>query len=177
MRTFHSRRGGILAGLVITFAALVCVALLIGFSVARNVRVNTIHGKDGDNVSIETPAGHFSIHAHDESGRALVDFPKYPGAWQKSHGGGGADFEWTSSNGRDDKAFAVAGSEMITSDPVDRVVDFYKAQLPNWIIADDKDGGFRMELSEGGYKRIVVIHSRHDGTHIGVATIGTPAAN
>ena len=45
------------------------------------------------------------------------------------------------------------------------------------MIADDRGDGFRMELAEGGYKRIVAIHGRSDGTHIGVATIGAPAAN
>jgi hypothetical protein len=35
----------------------------------------------------------------------------------------------------------------------------------------------RMELREGGYKRIVAIRERHDGTHIGVASIGEPASN
>jgi hypothetical protein len=177
MREFNSRRGGILAGLLITAASLVCLAIIIGITVARNVQVRTESTRNGDNVSIETPAGHFSIRAHDKTGMAMVDVPKYPGAWQKPHTGGGAVFEWTSNDGREDKGLTVAGDEMITDDPVQKVVEFYQAQLPSWVIADDKDGGFRMELADGGYKRIIVIHGKHDGTHIGVATIGSPAAN
>ena len=34
-----------------------------------------------------------------------------------------------------------------------------------------------MEFKDGGYKRIVSIESKHDGTHIGVASFGQPAAN
>jgi hypothetical protein len=41
----------------------------------------------------------------------------------------------------------------------------------------ERDGAVRMELRDGGYKRIIGIHERHDGTHIGVASVGEPAAN
>ncbi len=175
----HSRRGGILAGLMLTVVSLIGVAVIIGLVVARNVSVQTVHGRNGDNVSIETPEGHFTIRAHEESGMALVDVPRYPGSWQKRHNGGGAELEWTSNNGRVDRGVTVAGGEMITGDPVGKVVEFYKAQLPSWIIADgkDDDGSFRMEFADGGYKRIIVISAKDDGTHIGVATIGAPAAN
>jgi hypothetical protein len=177
MQKFDSRRGGILAGLLITALVLACVAVTIGLTVARNIRVHTESSRNGDNVSIETPAGHFSIRAHDQSGLAMVGVPKYPGALQRPHNRGGAIFEWTSNDGREEKGLTVAGDEMITSDSARKVVEFYQAQLPSWIIADDDEGGFKMELSEGGYKRIIVIHGKHDGTHIGVATIGSPAAN
>ncbi len=177
MSTFGSRRGGVLAALLITAAGMVCLAMVVGIAIARNVRVRTDSGRRGDNVSIETPAGKFTIHAHDESGMAMVDVPKYPGAWQAPHSGGSAVFEWTSNSGRDDKGLTVAGDEMITSDPVDRVVEFYQSKLPSWVIANDRDGKFHMELADGGYKRIIVIDGKHDGTHIGVATIGAPAAN
>ena len=66
---------------------------------------------------------------------------------------------------------------MVTSDPVDKVVDYYRAQLPNWIIVNERLGGVRLELRDGGYKRIIAIHERHDGTHIGVASVGERAAN
>jgi len=177
MRNLNSRKGGILAGLLLTATVLACLAVVAGLTIARNIRVQTESTRNGDHVSIETPAGHFSIRAHDHSTMAMADVPKYPGAWQKPNTGGAAVFEWTSNDGREDKGLTVAGNEMITSDPVQKVVEYYQAQLPSWVIADDNDGAFRMELADGGYKRIIVIHARHDGTHIGVATIGEPAAN
>jgi len=176
MSISNSRRGGILAGLLITALALVCVAVVVGIAIARNVRVESYSGRTGDNVSIETPAGKLSIRAHDQPGGALVDVPVYPGARQ-THSGGSAVFEWTSRSGGDDKGLSVAGNEMITSDPVDRVVEFYQSKLPSWVISNDRDGKVHLELAEGGYKRIVMINREHDGTHIGVATIGAPAAN
>src|ERR1700686_623615 len=111
--TVNSRRGGILAGLLITMACLVCVAVIVGLSIARNVRVETRQGRNGEDVSIDTRAGHLRTHAHDQSGMGLVDVPSYPGARHKKSSGGGAVFEWTSNDGRNDKGFSVAGDEMI----------------------------------------------------------------
>jgi hypothetical protein len=176
MSISNSRRGGVLAGLLITAVGLVCIAVVVGLAIARNVRVRTWSARNGDDVSIETPAGKFSIHAHNQSGMAMVDVPVYPGS-RRRHSGGSAAFEWTSNDGREDKGLTVAGDEMITDDPVDRVVEYYESKLPSWVIANDRDGKFHMELAEGGYKRIIVIDGKHDGTHIGVATIGAPAAN
>jgi hypothetical protein len=66
---------------------------------------------------------------------------------------------------------------MVTSDSLDKVVDYYRNQLPNWVVVKERHGAVRMELREGGYKRIIGIHERYDGTHIGVASIGEPASN
>ena len=117
MSNFGSRKGGILGGLLLTLVVLACVVVVIGLNVARSIRVNTVHTENGDNVSIDTPAGHFSVRAHDKSGIAVVDVPRYPGARQKPRNGGGAVFEWTSNDGQVEKGLTVAGEEMITDDP------------------------------------------------------------
>ena len=65
---------------------------------------------------------------------------------------------------------------MISDDSVQQVADFYREQLPNWLIT--KDGHeVKMEFKDGGYKRIISIEAKHDGTHIGVASFGQAAAN
>jgi hypothetical protein len=173
----RNRRGGILMGLLVTAAALVCVAIVIGLAVARNVRVETFHGKDGNNVSINTPGGNFTIRAHDHDGKAFVDLPIYPGAKQVKSSGG-AEFEWTSGDGLEQKGFNVAGGEVITPDPASKVFDYYHTKLPSWIVSHERDGQIKLaESLEGDGKRFVIIHEKFDGTHIGVASIGTPAAN
>jgi len=60
---------------------------------------------------------------------------------------------------------------------VDQVADYYRKQLPNWVVVREKGGAARMELREGGYQRIVAIRAEHGGTHIGVASVGEPASN
>jgi hypothetical protein len=173
----RNRRGGILMGLLVTAAVLVCVAIAIGVTVARNVRIETFRGKDGEHVSINTPGGNFTIRAHDHDGSAFVDLPIYPGARQVKSSGG-AEFEWTSDDGREQKGFNVAGGELITSDPAGKVFDYYHSKLPSWIVSHGRDGQIKLvESTAGDGKRLVVIHEKFDGTHIGVASIGTPAAN
>ncbi len=145
--------------------------------VARNIRVQTTARNGGDDVTIDTPVGHLSVRAHEKAGAAATDVPLYPGARSARKSGGDAVVEWTSNNGKNDTGFSVAASEMVTSDPLDKVVDYYRAQLPNWVIVTERGGAVRFELRDGGYKRIIGIHERYDGTHIGVASVGEPAAN
>jgi len=103
--------------------------------------------------------------------------PLYPGARPLKHRGGDAVVEWTSKGEENDKGFAISASEMVTDDPVDQVAGYYRKELPNWVVVQERGGAVRMELREGGYKRIVAIRAEHDRTHIGVASVGEPASN
>jgi hypothetical protein len=180
MRSCGSRRGGILAGFLIAGVVILCIVIASGLFVARSVHIRSAENGDGNDVSIDTPAGHLEVRAHEKSGWA-ADIPVYPGAKAKKDEGGNATVEWTSNSGKSDKGFSVTASEMITPDPVSKVVDFYKSQLPTWVvtwvIAGEGDGDVRLELKEGPYKRFVGIHRKSDGTHIGVASVGEPASN
>jgi len=177
MRSCDSRRGGILFGFLMSGVVVVCLLIACGVFVARNIRIQTVSRNGGDDVSIDTPGGQLSIRAHEKAGSAATGVPLYPGARREGNSGGDAVIQWNSNNGKHDGGFAVTASETVTSDPVDKVVEYYRAQLPNWIVVNERDGAVRMELREGGYKRIIGIHERHDGTHIGVASVGEPAAN
>jgi hypothetical protein len=163
--------------LLISALVIVCLVIAGGLFVARNVRVQTAARNGGDYVSIDTPAGSLSIHAHEKPGSAATDVPLYPGARQAGDSGGDAVIQWNSNNGGHDTGFSLTASEMVTSDSLDKVLDYYRAQLPNWVIVNERHGAVRMELREGGYKRIIAIRDRHDGTHIGVASVGEPASN
>jgi hypothetical protein len=177
MRSCGSSRGGVLFGLLVSAAVVVCMVIAGALFLARNIRVETATRNGGDYVSIDTPAGHLSVHAHEKAGWAATDVPLYPGARNAKDSGGDAVVEWDSKNGRNDGGFSVSASEMVTGDPLDKVLDYYRGQLPNWVIVNEKDGAVRLELREGGYKRFIVIHEKHDGTHIGVASVGEPASN
>jgi hypothetical protein len=178
MKSRNPRRGGILGGLLISALIIVCLMIAGGLFVARHIRIQTTERNGGDDVSIDTPGGHLSIHAHDNAG-AATDLPVYPGAHRKSDSSGNAVVEWTSNHehGTDDGGFSVSASEMITTDSLDKVVNYYRGQLPNWVIVNEKHGAVRLELREGGYKRIIAISEHKDGTHIGVASLGGAASN
>ena len=174
---FGSQRGGIIAGLLLSGLVVMCLMIAGSIFLARNIHVQTTSRNGGDDVNIDTPVGHLSVRAHEKAGSAATDVPLYPGAWNPHKSGGDAVVEWSSNNGHGDAGFSVSASEMVTSDPVSKVVDFYRAQLPNWVIVKDTGGEVRLELRDGGYKRFIAIHARHDGTHIGVASVGEPASN
>ena len=175
MKIAGSRRGGILMGLILTAGVIITFAVVTGIYVAHNVRVRP-NRSDGNDVSIDIPGGHFSIRGRDNLDPATLGVPIYPGATRVKKGGG-ATFEWTSSDGKEGKGFSVAGGDLFTRDSADKVLDYYRGQLPNWIVITDRDGSTRLEFKDGGAKRIIAIREKSDGTHIGVATIGEPASN
>jgi hypothetical protein len=57
------------------------------------------------------------------------------------------------------------------------VTEFYRHQLPHWIVSEKRHGGLQMEYSEDGYKRFVAIRERDGRTRIGLASMGEPASN
>jgi hypothetical protein len=176
MRTPYSRNGGILAGLLFTGLAIIFLAVIAGIVIARNVRIQTHDRNNGGEVSIDTPGGHLSIRGREYSDPKLTGIPMYPGARQLKDGGG-AVFEWTSDDGATEKGFSVVGAEMFTRDPASEVISYYRDKLPNLMVIRERNGTTRLEYKEGGYKRIIAIHEKSDGTHIGVASVGEPASN
>lgn len=181
LRPRHPRRGGILFGLLISSAVVVAVMIAGGFWVARDFSVKTVSRGDGDNVSIHTPVGDLNVRAHDgDVDPESLGVPVYPGARPKKRGdrGGGAAVEWTSRDGTDEKGISVQGIELVTPDSAGKVFAFYRTQLPNWIFKKEDGHALRLELREGGYRRLIAIDGDSDGaTHIGIATFGAPPAN
>ena len=171
------RRGGIISGLLTFLGILVVLAFVGGIFLAKNVSVRTIHRDRGEDVAIAVPGGNFSIRAHDSMDPASIGVPVYPGATRRKNSSGGATFRWSSADGKGDKDFGVAGGEFLTSDSPDEVLAWYRSQLPHWVSVEEDDHLTHLELREGGYKRIVAIRQKVDGTHIGVVSIGEAASN
>lgn len=178
MKVRDARRGGVLFGLLVSVLAMVCLVAAFGIYVGTHVVVRH-GGRDGRDLSVDLPGGHFSIHAHDHAGLGVADVPVYPGARPRNEDSGGdAVFEWDSNHDGQSKGFAVSASDLVTDDPADKVVAWYRQQLPNWIFVQKwDDAEFHMELRDGGQKRIVSIRERNGRTHIGLAAIGQPASN
>jgi hypothetical protein len=161
----------------LTLATIVVLLIAGAIYIGSNLKVSTVHRPGGDDVSIQLPGGQMSIRARENLDPAALGIPIYPDAKRQKESGG-ATFEWTSRDGREDKALSVAGAHYVTSDTADQVVAWYREHLPNWIVSTHNHGDrARFELSEGGFKRLVSVQEKSDGTHIGVATIGKPASN
>jgi len=115
------------------------------------------------------------IQPHQRLDPKAVGIPVYPGAVREDRDSNGASFEFDFDSSH--KEFTVMGAEYSTSDSIDRVRAFYHQELPHWIISKARHGRFKMEYTENGYKRFVVLTERHGRTHIGLASVGEPASN
>jgi hypothetical protein len=171
MKAVSSRRGGILFGLSLFGLFVICLAAASVWLISRNVHIYSDH-REHDRVSIETPAGSLDIRRQNAYDASHTGAPVYPGA--KPTRDGGAMIEWSSPKG-DNKGLTVA--EYFTPDPFDQVVDYYRGQLNDWNIEHANRGSVMFQRDEKGNKRFVGIESKSDGTHIGLASVGEPAAN
>src|SRR5580658_9440389 len=70
---FGSRRGGIIAGLLLSGLVVLCLVIAGSIFLARNIRVQTTARNGGDDVTIDTPVGHLSVRAHEKPGMVASD--------------------------------------------------------------------------------------------------------
>jgi hypothetical protein len=126
----NSRRGGVLSGILIGVAVLTAVALVtaagFGLFVARHLTVREVHG----NTVVETPFG--SIRVREGTGGDLhfAGLPVYPGATRVGGKGKMASLEFDLGDGHE--GFSVVAAEYTTSDPAERVAEFYRRTPGNW---------------------------------------------
>lgn len=178
----------------LTLLTLVVLGVASAAYFLRNVKVSTAHKPGGDEVSVQTPLGEFHVRGKEKLDPAKLGVPIYPDAVRLKdpaqadvktgtaaddvHFSGGATFEWNSADGRSDKLVSVAAAEYSTPDGVEKVRAWYHDHLPNWVVVTDRNGDkARFELHEGGYKRLVALREKKDGTRIAVASFGEPGSN
>lgn len=172
-------RGGVLAGIVLSFLILGALAVagifMAGMYLADNIHVQKTRGANGETVQVETPIGSMRVQEHKKLDPKLIGVPVYPGATREDSEGGAASFDFNFDSTH--KGFTVLAAEYSTDASIDKVKDFYHRELPHWIISKARHGSVQMEYTEEGYKRIVALSEKYGRTHIGLASIGEPAAN
>jgi len=172
----NNRRGGVLASallMALVLGALSIAALVgTGIYVADHTRVTESDARGV--TAIETPFG--SIHVRDNArlDPKHMGVPIYPGAVRRE---GRKSASLSVDFGDIHRGFAVSAAEYRTSDSVERVTDFYREQLPHWLISQKEDGGVQLSLTKHGYKRMVVICEDDGETRIALASVGEPASN
>ena len=144
-----------------------------GLYVADHVRV-TERDARGE-TTVETPFG--SVHVRDNArfDPKHMGVPIYPGAIREEDSRKLASFRFDF--GDVHKAFAVSAATYRTSDSIDRVTDFYRGELPHWLISQKEDGGLQLSFTRHGYKRFVAICEDDGETRIALASVGEPASN
>jgi hypothetical protein len=175
----HSERGGVLGSIFLVLGILALVAMVGivtgGFYLARHVRVNTTDGSHGGTVDVETPFG--SVHVREDSRLDAKSFgvPVYPGATVTRDHHKLANVELNF--GSEDREISIAAGEYVTPDPIGKVREFYRDELPHWMVSTDRHGAVNFSFTEGGHKKIVVLKERGDVTSISLVSVGEPPAN
>jgi hypothetical protein len=172
----NNRRGGAIAGIILTililgfvgFAALVST----GLYVAHNIRVSD---SSRDEASIETPFGSVHVRDHARFDPRHLGVPVYPGAVREHDARKLANFHFDF--GDVHKGFAISAAEYRTSDSVERVTNFYRNELPHWLVSQNDNGCLRLSFTKGGYKRMVAVFEEDGETRIALASMGEPASN
>jgi len=171
------RRGGALAGIilmVLVLGALGIVTLVgAGFCLASHVRFTETSARG--ETTVETPFGTVRVRDNARLDPKHMGVPIYPGAIREDDSRKLASFRFDF--GDVHKAFAVSAAEYRTSDSVDRVTDFYRDQLPHWLISQKENGGMQLSFTKHGYKRLVAIYEDDGETRIALASMGEPASN
>ncbi len=159
-----------LKNLLIALLVLVCLAVIAGQYIARNVRVNSQDTANGERVRVETPFGSVHVDARKELSPDAIGVPIYPGAdrEKKDSGGANVDIDW----GSGEKRISVAAAEYTTTDSPAKVREFYHSRLPGWRVEHQQIVSF-----DNGRKRIISIKEQNGRTHIGIASVGEPAVN
>lgn len=179
MNQNNSQRGGVLAGVLVAFLILAALAVvgvfMAGMYFADNIHVQKINSAKGETVQVDTPIGSMRVEGHKNLDPKLIGVPVYPGAIREEDNGGTVSFDF--SNDSSHKEFTVLGAHYSTDDSIDKVKEFYHQELPHWMITSRHNGHVKMEYTEDGYKRIIVLHEENGKTHIGLASVGDPASN
>jgi hypothetical protein len=174
----NPRRGGAIVGIILTVLVLGALGIVTligtGVYVADHVRVTEGNSR-GEITTVETPFGSVRVRESARFDPRHMGVPIYPGAVRQDDSRKLASFHFDF--GDVHKGFAVSAAEYRTSDSVERVTDFYKGELPHWLISQNDDGRLRMSFTKGGYKRFVAIYEEDGETRIALASVGEPASN
>lgn len=175
----HSERGGVIGSLLLILGILVLITMVAvvagGLYIAHHVRVTASNTRQGEAVSIETPFG--SVHVRDDNklDPKRLGVPIYPGAVIRDDQHKLAKVELNFGN--EENSLAIVAGEYSTPDPIEKVREFYRGELPHWMVSEGPRGDVHFSFTEGGYKRMVVLTGRDGFTRIALVSIGQPAAN
>ena len=140
---------------VVAFFAFITVAgigacVYIGYRAKRAVERTIQMDESGKSLKIQTPQGEIKLGEHPaKEGDTVAGVPIYPGATALE---GGGQFSLG------DK-FQIGGQDFLTTDPVDKVVDFYKEKYGSKLSIAENAGHYRLAIESA------------DEQHAGVATI------
>ncbi|HKH98011.1 MAG TPA: zinc ribbon domain-containing protein [Candidatus Sulfotelmatobacter sp.] len=161
--------GSALKVVLIVVAVVVAIGILglgtlafVGWHFAKNAHIS----QQGDRVKVETPLGTFSANDTDQ---ALKDLgvEVYPGAEVQKKGTATATFG----------PVRTVAANFQTSDPLDKVCDFYKSKYPGATVSTSEQN--HCSIVSAGQNGSITINVEADGgvTKISIANVSKSAAS
>jgi hypothetical protein len=161
----------IIALLVLALILLVSImALWVGFRyLARTVHVQVQEGAGGKKeFSVKTPMGSMEIQG--DVNEASLGLPIYPGATRvKDQSSATVDIDIGGQ-----QSVRVFAAKFETSDPFDKVRDFYHQRLGNQLtkyVEKDREGQTILEIKHGEQEKIVALKTENGRTRIALARV------
>lgn len=119
-------------------------------------------------VTVKTPVGNLKIAREKDISDLQLGLPIYPGATRERVGGNN-DSVSVSFNLPSQVDLRVAVAKFDTSDPIEKVREFYKQQLGGEVTSfarSTSSGKTVFEIQYGDQKKVVKLTRRNGGTHI-----------
>lgn len=173
---------GVLIALLVLALIVVCAvgALIYGVRIiSQNVSVS----RNGDHqVSVKTPVGNFGVSQGAEADPALIGLPLYPGAQRMHDDSANVQMDFPGGNNNQGVAVGVLAAKFSTSDPLDKVADYYRNQLGGEITKTTRDNGgekITFEIKRQNLEKIVALKNTVSGTEIALVRVrhGNEEAN
>jgi len=148
----------VIVGVIVLIGVLgVATIGIIGYRIAKSARVS----HKGDNVKVETPFGSMesSTDPHKTAEQLGIDI--YPGAEVQKDGAA---------------AFTLGSLHTVTakfesSDPVERVCDFYRSKIPNATVQSSDQSGCSIVATGEGNSTTIKAHSSGDGSRFEIVVV------
>jgi hypothetical protein len=171
----QSRRGGILAWLLVSILMVFALLVMGGIFFARSIKVRETHA--GNDVQVDTPFGSVHVQHNGNDRPETAGMPMYPGA-KLLHNGESASVDLSAIFGERD--LHIVAGKWVTPDPIDKVQKYYEDKFPDMSVIQHIDK-VEMHSLDGRGKRFIVLrrvtHGGGDGTEIALASVGEPRAN
>jgi len=128
----------------------------VGYRIAKSAHVTT----QGDRVKVDTPLGSFSANDPDETVKEL-GVEVYPGAEVQKQGTATATFG----------SVHTVAANFETSDPLDKVCDFYKSKFPGANVTSSQENHCSI-VSDNSDKSVTInIEASGGTTKINIASV------
>jgi hypothetical protein len=148
----------IVVGVLVIFGILgVATLAIIGVHIARRTHVS----QDGNRVKVETPFGTVDTSKDPQEMAKDLGVDIYPGAQSQPNGSASANFG----------GVRTVAASFISSDPVDKVCDFYRAKFPNAMSSVSSQNHCSIVSTDQGNIVTITIEPSGNSTKIQISSV------